>query len=110
VNFDVQLEGSATVVTEVTGHDMFCGAGYVACRDLSYSEGLRSLCVHIVIYIQETTVKGTAIYRGVCGCREGSVGGAGKAQLGVQGRISWGCREGSVGVQGRISWGAGKDQ
>jgi hypothetical protein len=71
VNFDVQLEGSATVVTEVTGRDMVCGAGYVACRDLSYSEGLRGVVTefvcpycHIYIYIyinmQDTTVKGTA--------------------------------------------------
>jgi hypothetical protein len=68
------------------------------------------LCVHIVIYILDTTVKGTAIHRGVGGAekdrlesREGSVEAAGKEKLAMQGRISWGCREGSVG-------GAGKEQ
>jgi hypothetical protein len=70
VNFDVQFEGSATVVTEVTGRDMFCGPGYVACRNLSYSEGLQGVvtefvCRYCHIYILDTTVKGTAIFRGL---------------------------------------------
>jgi hypothetical protein len=60
------------VVTEVTGRDMVCGAGYVACRDLPYIGGLRGVvtefvCPYCFIYIQDTIVKGTAIYRGVWG-------------------------------------------
>jgi hypothetical protein len=66
---------------------------YVACRDLSYSEGLRGeitefVCPYCHIYIY--TVHN-------CKGRRNIQGG-----LEVQGRISW--------VQGRISWGAGKDQ
>jgi hypothetical protein len=48
VKFDEQFEGSATVFTEVTGRDIVCGAGYVACRDLSYSERLRVVVTEFV--------------------------------------------------------------
>jgi hypothetical protein len=77
VNFDVQLEGSATVVTVVTGRDMICGAGYVACRDLSYSEGLQGVvrefvCPYCHIYTGHNC-EGHRNIQGVWGCREGSV-------------------------------------
>jgi hypothetical protein len=84
VNFDVHFEGSATVVTEVTGRDTVCGAGYVACRDLSYSEGLLGVftefvCPYCYIYTGHNC-------EGHCNIQGGW--GAGKDQLG--------CREGSV--------------
>jgi hypothetical protein len=84
VNFDVQLEGSATVVTEVTGSDMVCGAGLCRMQGSIIKRGVtgsgQTVCVSILsyIYIQGKTVKGTAIYR--------AVGGAGKDQFGCRER------------------------
>jgi hypothetical protein len=77
VDFDVQFEGSATAVTEVTGREIICGAGYVACRDLSYSEGLRGVvtecvCTYCHIYTGHNC-EGHRNIKGVGRCMEGSV-------------------------------------
>jgi hypothetical protein len=55
VNFDVQFEGSATVVTEVTGRDMVCGAGLCSKHGSMVQRGVtgsgQTVCVSILLYI-----------------------------------------------------------
>ena len=65
VNFDVESEGSPTAFTEFTGRDMICGAGLCSMQGSVDVHGVTwsghgLLCIHIVIYIQNTTVKITA--------------------------------------------------